>query len=125
MQTLETVRERYYNSQETMEGFRIGLDGLTLEQFLPEVHSWATPLTEEGALFLMREYLASAWQAAHHGRGIQALQFMFRLDTVLWILGDEETRVFVRMPESCENFCLPAFRKIAETYGCEIPKEVQ
>jgi hypothetical protein len=82
---------------------------------------------EDDVLMNMREYIGFAWQKVYKHKGITAITAVAKLRAWVWLIGDDELYRWTGLEESCKNFGAPAFKRVSEKYGFEIPnlKEVQ
>lgn len=89
----------------------------------PEFWGEQPPLTEEGMLETMRDYMAFAWDKALNHRGISASRSVTKMASWLWLLGNDEMVAFCHNDANYENYGAPILKAICDKYGFPIPDD--
>ena len=94
----------------------IGDKRLTLNSILD-----ALPSTEETLNLMLKNALDFGLLKAHNHRGISSNVVAQRVETLLWVLGDEEAEAFAANPENYPMYGMPIYKHVARKYGWELP----
>ena len=89
-----------------------------------DAETWNTnivPLTTEGIIAEMEDYMAFAWGKAQDHRGISASRSVEKMIAWLWLLEDYETIKFAKNDDNYKNYGAPILKKICEVYEFPIP----
>lgn len=128
MRTFEDIVERIKNRSSIF-----GFDAEAIIDFLPfdqakqflkegvKEEDWKTvPLTREGVLDKMRDYMDFAWEKAENHRGISASRSVEKMGVWLWLLGDDELlKQFEDTPYT--NYGVPKLMFICQKFGFPFP----
>lgn len=137
MRTPEEIVEWYRERRDGQEDFFgvIGQDVLiyvpfeTVREFLkPETTEagWeAEPLTDEGVIGRMRDYMEFAWDKALGERGISSSRSIDHFRAWLFLLGDDELLAFAGDEGNYPQYGKPILVRICEKYGFPMPTPVE
>lgn len=89
----------------------------TAEQWNP------LPLTSDGVVGQMREYMDFAWEKALGHRGLSASRSVAKMREWLWLLGDDEGVAFADGDGNYQNYGVPVLAYICEKYDLPMPTE--
>lgn len=86
---------------------------------------WETkPLTREGVLKEMLEYLDFAFEKALNHRGISASRSIDHMRAFLWLLGDDELLAFAEDAKNYPRYGVPILKAISRKYDKAMPDSI-
>lgn len=130
MRTLEEVTKRFTESK-SMFGFdrEVLMDYLTYEQLKPHLKAEvkpeevvAQPITREGVMKALAEYLVFAWGKAGDHRGISASRSVEKLETWVWLLGDDKLLADFKAA-GYSNYGCPKLKLLSERLELPMPAD--
>jgi hypothetical protein len=85
---------------------------------------WGQPekLTREATLAEMADYMSFAWDKAQNHRGISAGRSIEKMETWLWLLGDDATLAEVEAAGYAQ-YGAPKLKVICDRYGFTVPDD--
>ena len=88
----------------------------------PEADWKQDPLSDEGVLDLMRDYMEFAWEKAENHRGLSALRSVNKMRHWCWLLGRDGLVYVCGDAHLYSPYGAPILKRISEAFGFPIPE---